>query len=226
MARCVRLSRRIAFASWRSVPIRRPRPAWYQATATWTSPWKKSRSSVGAARQACSSSSCAAKYSPRGSARAPALNADSNFSVFDLDVVGAELDREVELVLARAHVVLPAVPRAGEDAALEAALAERALEVEAVLLDGVEAAVAVREGDLLVAGLDRRMVPGGTSSTRATGTNSTRATLATAPRAAVRSRRGDDPAVWGRCLLSGQARSPAAWPSLRDDRTAPTGPTS
>src|SRR4051794_14486570 len=69
---------------------------------------------------------------------------DSNLAVFDVDVVGAELDREVELVLPRAHVVLPAVPRAAEDAALEAALAERALEVEAVLLDGVEAAVAMR----------------------------------------------------------------------------------
>ena len=76
-------------------------------------------------------------------------------SVFDLDVVGAQLDREVELVLARAHVVLPAVPRAGEDAALEVAVAERALQVEAVLLHRVEAAVAVSDGDLLVAGLDR-----------------------------------------------------------------------
>src|SRR5436190_21847176 len=77
---------------------------------------------------------------------------DSNFSVFDLDVVGAELDREVELVLPRAHVVLPAVPRAAEHAPFEAALAEWALEVEAVLLDGVEPAVAVRKRDLLLAG--------------------------------------------------------------------------
>ena len=38
-----------------------PRPAWYHATATWTRPWKKSRSSGGAARQASSSSSCASK---------------------------------------------------------------------------------------------------------------------------------------------------------------------
>jgi hypothetical protein len=29
----------VAFASWRSVPIGRPRSAWYQATATWTRPW-------------------------------------------------------------------------------------------------------------------------------------------------------------------------------------------
>jgi hypothetical protein len=80
--------------------------------------------------------------------------ADSNFSVFDLDVVGAELDREVELVLSRADVVLPAVPGTGEDAPLEAALAERALQVEAVALDGEEAAVAVGKGDVLVTGAD------------------------------------------------------------------------
>ena len=41
-------SRRRAFSSWRSQPIRRPRPAWYQATATWTRPWKKSRSPASA----------------------------------------------------------------------------------------------------------------------------------------------------------------------------------
>ena len=58
------VSRRAAFSSWRSQPTRFPRPAWYQATATWTSPWKKSRSAGSAARHACSSSSCAAKYSP------------------------------------------------------------------------------------------------------------------------------------------------------------------
>src|SRR5919197_126502 len=32
-------SRRSAFSSWRSQPTRFPRPAWYHATATWTSPW-------------------------------------------------------------------------------------------------------------------------------------------------------------------------------------------
>jgi hypothetical protein len=57
-------------------------------------------------------------------------------------------------VLARAHVVLPAVPGAGEHAALQFALAERPLEMEAVRLHGVEAAVAVGQGDLLLAGLD------------------------------------------------------------------------
>jgi hypothetical protein len=82
------------------------------------------------------------------------MKSDSNFSVFDLDVVGAELDRQIELVLARADVVLPPVPWARQHAALEAALPERPLEVDAVLLHGVEAAVAVREGDLLVACAD------------------------------------------------------------------------
>ena len=36
--------RRAAFSSWRSQPGRLPRSAWSQATATWTSPWRKSRS--------------------------------------------------------------------------------------------------------------------------------------------------------------------------------------
>src|SRR5262249_30233526 len=79
---------------------------------------------------------------------------DSNFSVVDLDVVGAELDREIELVLAGADVVLPAVPGRGGDAAVESPCAGRAVEVEAVALEGVEAAVAVRERDVLVADAD------------------------------------------------------------------------
>jgi len=57
-------------------------------------------------------------------------------------------------VLARAHVVLPPVPGAREHAALQLALAERPLEVEAVPLHGVEAAIAVGQGDLLLSGLD------------------------------------------------------------------------
>jgi len=36
----------------------------YQATATWTSPWKKSRSPGSAARHDSSSASCASKYDP------------------------------------------------------------------------------------------------------------------------------------------------------------------
>jgi hypothetical protein len=95
----------------------------------------------------------------------PALNSYSNFSVFDLDVVGSQLDREIELVLAGSHVVLPAVPRAGQDAALEPAVTQRPAEVEAVRLDGVEAAFAVGERDLLVTGsngsdISRRQVLG------------------------------------------------------------------
>ena len=95
-----------------------------------------------------------AKNSPARISSTPASYADSNFSVFHLDVVRAELDREIELVLAGANVVLPAVPGAREHAALQLALAERPVEVEAVRLHGIEAAVAVGQGDLLVAGLD------------------------------------------------------------------------
>ena len=84
----------------------------------------------------------------------PRSNADADLSVFHLDVVGAELDREVELVLAGAHVVLPAVPGAGQNAPFELAVAERSVQVEALRLDGVEAAVAVRQCDLLLPGTD------------------------------------------------------------------------
>jgi len=64
------------------------------------------------------------------------------------------LDRQVELVLAGAHVVLPPMPGAGEHAPFQVALAERSLEVEAVALHRVEAAVAAGQGDLLLAFLD------------------------------------------------------------------------
>jgi hypothetical protein len=85
----------------------------------------------------------------------PSSNADSNFSVFDLDVVGLQLDREVELVLPRPYVVLPAVPRAAEHAPFESALAERAPEMQAVSLHGIEAAVAVRKSDFGLSRGDR-----------------------------------------------------------------------
>ena len=127
---------------------------------------------------------------------------------------------------ARPHVVLPAVPRAGEDAALESSLAQRALQVQAMLLDGVEAAVAVGEGDLLLAGLDS---PDGARRDvlhPCDGHKFHAATLPTAPSSAVRSVCGDDPAVWGRSLLSGQARGTSAWPSLRDRRQRRSGRTS
>jgi hypothetical protein len=84
----------------------------------------------------------------------PSSNADSNLSVFDLDVVGLQLDREIELVLTRSYVVLPTVPGAGEYALLQSALAEWAPEMQTVPLHGVEAAVAVRQSDLSLACLD------------------------------------------------------------------------
>ena len=90
----------------------------------------------------------------------PSSNADSNFSVFDLDVVRLQLDGEVELVLARADVVLPAVPGAGQDAPLEAAVAERPLEVKAVPLHRKEAAVAVSQRDFGLADLEWADYPG------------------------------------------------------------------
>ena len=51
--------RRVAFASWRDAPGWFPFAAWCQATVTWTSPWRKSRSAAGASRHSSSSASCA-----------------------------------------------------------------------------------------------------------------------------------------------------------------------
>src|SRR6476646_5815019 len=131
-------SRRSAFSSCRSNPVRFPRPAWYHATTTCTSPWKKSFSSGSDARHASSSASCAAKYSPRrarSSPRSRSVETDLDLSVLDLDLVGLRLNREVEVVLAGLRVVLPAVPRAGEVVVrVEHALAERPFQVQAVPL--------------------------------------------------------------------------------------------
>ena len=70
------------------------------------------------------------------------------------------MNREVELVLTGAHVVLPAVPGTGEDTPLQPAFAERSLEVHAARLDRVEAAVAMGQRDLCLSGLDSTDGPG------------------------------------------------------------------
>ncbi len=95
------------------------------------------------------------RASPRSSS-----DSDADLSVLDLDVVGAELYRQVELVLAGADVVLPAMPRACEHAAFEVSLAERPLKVQAVPLHRVEAVVAVGHRDLLVPRLEGRNCSG------------------------------------------------------------------
>src|SRR5213080_1388886 len=154
-------SRRAAFSSCRSQLTRLARPAWYQATATWTSPWKKSRSSAGAARHASSSSSWAAKNSPRRIRSSPrsSSDGDADLAVFDANLVGLELDGAVELVLAGADVVLPAVPGTAQHVSLEPALAERSLQVEAVALRRVELVADPRERDVLLADPHARQRP-------------------------------------------------------------------
>src|SRR5207247_8117075 len=79
---------------------------------------------------------------------------DRDLAVLDADLVGAQTDRVVELVQSRAHVVLPTVPGAGEDGVLQMTFGERALQVEAVALNGVHLSADVREGDLLALDLD------------------------------------------------------------------------
>src|SRR5262249_57077583 len=110
-------------------------------------------------RQAPSSASCAANYSPsRASARprSRSVETDLDLSALDLHLVGLSLDRVVEVVLARLRVVLPAVPGAGEVVVrVEHAVPERALQMEAVTLERVELAVEVDERDFDLARGDR-----------------------------------------------------------------------
>src|SRR2546423_7465178 len=136
----------------------------------------------------------------------PCSNADSNFSVFHLDVVGLELDRQVELVLAGADVVLPAVPGTGQHTIFQVPLAERSLEMQAVALQRIEAAVAVCERELGLARLHRADRSGRNVLDASDGDEAPfhardpSRGLEQARPTAIPSSRGDDPAVWGRCL--------------------------
>src|SRR5262245_20243419 len=69
-------------------------------------------------------------------------------ATLDLRLVARDL-QVVGDALAGGDVVLPRVPRAGDDAALELALAERTAAVRAFVVDRVEAAVDVEQRQLL-----------------------------------------------------------------------------
>src|SRR4051812_27976928 len=77
---------------------------------------------------------------------------DLHLTVLDPHRVRLELDRAVELVLAGAHVVLPAVPRAAHHVALEVTLAKRALQVDAVAVERVDLVPDAGQRELLLAG--------------------------------------------------------------------------
>ena len=148
----------------RSQPTRLPRPAWYQATATWTSPWKKSFSAASDARHASSSASCAAKYSPRRAARGRARGQSRptlDLAVLDPDLVRPEpgLRGRSRSCRCAGRTSSRATGRSGSGPR-RAALAERPLQVQAVALQRVELAVQVDERDRLLAGLDRGYRPG------------------------------------------------------------------
>src|SRR5437763_12330708 len=182
--RCAGMSgarRRRAFSSWRSQPARLPRPAWYQATATCTRPWRKSRSAGSAARHASSSSSWAAKNSPsrisssprsRGSRPIPAregsagesfrddfLDGDLDLAAFDLHLEGLQPDRVVELVLPGSHVVLPAVPGTAQHRTFEPPLRKRPVQVQASMLSCEEFAADVCDRNRLLVDLHGRDRP-------------------------------------------------------------------
>src|SRR4029079_1747525 len=200
-------------------PTRFPRPAWYQATATWTRPWKKSRSSAGAARHASSSASCAAKNSPpriSSSPRASSSEIDPDLAVLDRDQVGLELDRAVELVLAGADVVLPAMPRTSEYVAVEPSLAQRRLQVDAVAVHRVHVVADAGERDVLLADPDARQGAG--SDLVQAGDNFVlRHALDPSGGRCYVCARGDIPPGGGRPLLPGKDRgAPARAPPDHD----------
>src|SRR5262245_57729559 len=81
-------------------------------------------------------------------------DADEDGVAFDLHIVAVDALALVHRVDAGRDVVLPAVPGAGDDHALELALAERAAAMEARVVDRVKGAADVEERDLLAARLD------------------------------------------------------------------------
>src|SRR5437867_129420 len=86
--------------------------------------------------------------------RQRALDGDQDRVALDLHLVALDALALVHRVAARGHVVLPAVPRAGDDHAVELALPERPAAVEAGVVHGVERTAHVEERDLLAARLD------------------------------------------------------------------------
>src|SRR5262249_56518702 len=75
---------------------------------------------------------------------------DEDVAALDLGLVARDL-QVVRDALAGADVVLPGVPGAGDDAALEVALAERAAAMRALVVERVKDPVHVEERDVLAA---------------------------------------------------------------------------
>src|SRR5256714_12234801 len=86
--------------------------------------------------------------------REESLDRDLDLAAFDFDLERLQLDSVIEFVLPGPHVVLPAVPWTAQRLSLEPAVAERSLQVEAVLLRGEKLAVDVRDRKLLFVDLD------------------------------------------------------------------------
>src|SRR5437764_2891317 len=73
----------------------------------------------------------------------------------DLDRVRGDLEGRVPYLLARADVVLPHVPGAGDHVALQKSFTERAAPVQASIVEGIDGALHVEQGDSLSVGFDR-----------------------------------------------------------------------
>src|SRR5262249_26245248 len=82
------------------------------------------------------------------------LDGDQNRPALELHLVALDTRGVVVEVGARGHVVLPAVPGAGHDGALELTFTERPAAVQAGVVDGVEGARPVEKGDLLATDRD------------------------------------------------------------------------
>src|SRR5215470_15095424 len=84
---------------------------------------------------------------------------DEDVTVLDDDWIARHLDGGVVGVGASRDVPAPGVPGTEDDAALEIALAQRATAVDAAIVDRVERAVDVEEGEVLALGLDDPALP-------------------------------------------------------------------
>ena len=70
-----------------------------------------------------------------------------NIVAADFDLIAVNADTRIHRQLAVGDVILPTVPRAGNNLAVHLTGAERAATVQAGVIDGVEGSVNIGEGD-------------------------------------------------------------------------------
>ena len=99
------------------------------------------------------------------------LGVHEHLALLDLDRVAGHPELGIARHLARAHVVVPVVPRAAELESVDEALTERAAAVHATVVDRVERALDVDQRQRAATGLAPPQAwPGGRSATARAGT--------------------------------------------------------